>query len=111
MSCCMSVQRLQVHFAPSTSQQLPPACNPQPPTRACARRLARIAREGAHRAGVATVVCKLFNIVRPDVVYFGQKDAQQCVVIQHLVRDLNMDIQASPPPAERARGRQDPGGV
>ena len=40
--------------------------------------------------GVATVCTKLFNIIQPDVVYFGQKDAQQCVVIEHIVRDLNM---------------------
>jgi pantothenate synthetase len=44
-------------------------------------------------AGVATVVCKLFNIVQPHLVFFGQKDAQQCVVIDRMVRDLNMDLQ------------------
>lgn len=43
--------------------------------------------------GVATIVTKLFNIVEPDRVYFGQKDAIQCIVIKRLVRDLNMDIE------------------
>lgn len=45
-----------------------------------------------HFRGVATVVTKLFNIVKPIRAYFGQKDFQQSVVIKRLVKDLNMDI-------------------
>eukprot|EP00523_Entomoneis_sp_CCMP467_P010467 CAMPEP_0168728698 /NCGR_PEP_ID=MMETSP0724-20121128/5818_1 /TAXON_ID=265536 /ORGANISM="Amphiprora sp., Strain CCMP467" /LENGTH=302 /DNA_ID=CAMNT_0008775551 /DNA_START=130 /DNA_END=1038 /DNA_ORIENTATION=- len=44
-----------------------------------------------HFRGVATIVTKLFNIVRPDNAYFGQKDAAQCVLIRKLVQDLSMD--------------------
>jgi pantoate--beta-alanine ligase len=50
------------------------------------------ARPG-HFRGVATICLKLFNIVGPDVAYFGQKDAQQAVVLRRLVRDLNVPVE------------------
>ena len=46
-----------------------------------------------HFRGVATVVLKLFNIVRPDYAFFGQKDAQQVVILQKMVQDLNADME------------------
>ncbi len=46
-----------------------------------------------HFEGVVTVVTKLFNIIQPQRAYFGQKDAQQCIIIQQLVKDLNFDIE------------------
>ncbi|HEV3378723.1 MAG TPA: pantoate--beta-alanine ligase [Thermoleophilaceae bacterium] len=54
-----------------------------------------------HFAGVATVVTKLFNMAGPDVAYFGQKDAQQALVIRKLVRDLDFPVRIEVCPTVR----------
>ena len=59
------------------------------------------ARRPGHFEGVATVVAKLFNATRADRAYFGQKDAQQTVVIRRMVSDLNMPVQVIVNPTVR----------
>jgi pantoate--beta-alanine ligase len=54
-----------------------------------------------HFSGVTTVVTKLLNMVQPDVAYFGQKDAQQAIVIRKLVRDLDMPVRIEVLPTVR----------
>ena len=61
------------------------------------------ASRSGHFKGVTTVVAKLFNIVRPDVAYFGQKDAQQAIVIKKMVEDLNMPIKIRMVPIVREK--------
>jgi pantoate--beta-alanine ligase len=61
--------------------------------------------EGVHRPGhfrgVATVCLKLFNIVRPQLAFFGQKDAQQVAVLRQLIRDLNLELELRVVPTVR----------
>jgi pantoate--beta-alanine ligase len=81
-----------VLFAPSVKDM-------QPPGRTTMVSVAGVtedfegARRPGHFDGVATIVTRLFNVVRPDRAYFGQKDYQQTVVIRRLVRDLAFPVQ------------------
>lgn len=56
-----------------------------------------------HFRGVATVVAKLFNIIGPDTAYFGQKDAQQAIIIKRMAGDLNMPVKIKVMPIVRER--------
>ena len=76
-------------FAPSASEMYPAGFDTAVEVGALAEPLEGASRPG-HFRGVATVVCKLLAIVRPDNVYFGQKDAQQLLVIRRMNADLNL---------------------
>ena len=78
-------------FHPQPSEMYPPGYSTYVNLSGITDKLCGRSRPG-HFQGVATVVTKLFNIVQPDAAFFGQKDAQQCLVIQRMAADLNMDI-------------------
>jgi pantoate--beta-alanine ligase len=79
-------------FLPAPLEMYPEGCNTWVEVCQVTDRLEGAIRPG-HFRGVATVVAKLFNIVEPTRAYFGQKDAQQCLVIKKMVRDLNMNLE------------------
>jgi len=56
-----------------------------------------------HFRGVCTVVLKLFNIVNPDISFFGQKDAQQAIIITRMVQELNLDVEVEVLPTVREK--------
>lgn len=87
-------------FMPSGDEMYPPGFNSWVEVSGVTQRLEGASRPG-HFRGVATVVAKLFNIVQPDRAYFGQKDAQQLIVIQKMAADLNMALEVVAGPTVR----------
>src|SRR6478735_4730292 len=81
---------VDVLFAPPVSEIYPEGFSTTVSVAGLAEVLEGAERGPGHFAGVCTVVCKLLNIVSPDVAYFGQKDAQQVAVVKRMVRDLDM---------------------
>ncbi|MEW6698014.1 MAG: pantoate--beta-alanine ligase [Bacillota bacterium] len=79
-------------FAPAAAEMYPPGFSTFVDVAGVSEPLCGASRPG-HFRGVATVVTKLFNIVRPDMAFFGRKDFQQVLMIKRLVEDLNLDIQ------------------
>jgi pantoate--beta-alanine ligase len=79
-----------VLFAPSVEEVYPPGFATEVQVLGITDRLEGAARGAEHFHGVSTVVCKLLCITQPDVAYFGQKDAQQVLVIRRMAEDLNL---------------------
>ncbi len=88
-------------FAPPPEEVYPPDFATTVSIAGLTERLEGAYRGRGHFDGVTTVVTKLFTIVGPDVAYFGQKDAQQSVVIRKLVRDLNLPVRIEVCPTVR----------
>ena len=93
-------EKTDLVFMPSAEEMYPEGCNTWVDVEKVTERLEGAARPG-HFKGVATVVAKLFNIVEPTRAYFGQKDAQQVVVIRKMVADLNMNLEVVVVPTHR----------
>jgi pantoate--beta-alanine ligase len=87
-------------FHPSAAEMYPEGFSTYVEETALSKHLCGLSRP-THFRGVTTVVLKLFNIVQPDVAYFGQKDAQQALIIKRMVRDLNVPIRISVVPIVR----------
>jgi len=83
---------VDIVFVPSDDDMYPAEFSSWVDVEKVTERLEGVSRPG-HFRGVATVVAKLFNIVQPSRAYFGQKDAQQVVVIKRMVADLNMGVE------------------
>ena len=79
-------------FVPTAKEMYPPQASTIVEVHGISDRLDGASRPG-HFRGVATVVAKLFNIVSPDLAFFGQKDAAQIAVLRAMIRDLNLPVQ------------------
>ncbi|MGQ9907440.1 MAG: pantoate--beta-alanine ligase [Candidatus Flexifilum sp.] len=91
---------VDVVFTPTPEIMYPPGFDTLVTVDTVAQGLEGQARPG-HFQGVATVVAKLFNLTQPTISYFGQKDAQQVVVIRRMARDLNFDLEIAVIPTVR----------
>ena len=83
---------VDVVFAPSTAEMYPPGYQTRVEVTELGATLEGERRPG-HFRGVATVCLKLFSIVRPDLAFFGQKDAQQVEVLRRMVADLHLELE------------------
>ena len=93
-------EKVNLVFMPAPEEIYPEGFNSWVEVKDITDRLEGKTRPG-HFIGVTTVVAKLFNIVKPDKAYFGQKDAQQFAVIRKMVSDLNMSLEIVPVPTVR----------
>jgi pantoate--beta-alanine ligase len=93
-------ERVDLVFMPTAEEMYPPKFNSWVEVGGITEKLEGASRPG-HFRGVATVVAKLFNIVQPDKAYFGQKDAQQLIIIKKMASDLDMNLEVIAVPTVR----------
>ena len=93
---------VDILFYPSADDMYPPDFSTHVMETVLSKQLCGRARP-THFQGVTTVVTKLFNLVQPDFAVFGRKDAQQVLVIQRMVRDLNMPLRITVAPTVREK--------
>jgi pantoate--beta-alanine ligase len=98
--CLLESAGVELVFTPEPAEIYPQGFATRVDVGPVASRLEGAARPG-HFAAVATVVAKLFNIFQPTRAYFGQKDAQQTVVVRHMARDLNLPVEVVVAPTVR----------
>jgi pantoate--beta-alanine ligase len=87
----LEAEKVDYLFSPSVDEMYPPGATTWVTVEGISDRLDGRSRPG-HFRGVTTVVSKLFNIVQPDLAFFGQKDAAQAAIIRKMVVDLNFDL-------------------
>src|SRR6185369_6643058 len=98
----LAAENVDLVFAPTKDDMYPPNSSTVVEVHGLSERLDGKSRPG-HFKGVTTVVTKLFEIVRPELAFFGQKDAAQVAIVRKMVADLNMDIQIVIEPTMREK--------
>jgi pantoate--beta-alanine ligase len=98
----LKTEKTDIVFMPSVEEMYPRGFNSWIYVEGITEKLEGACRQG-HFKGVTTVVVKLFNIVEPTRAYFGQKDAQQTLVIRKMVADLNMNLEVVVSPTLREK--------
>lgn len=95
-------EKVDIIFAPSVRSMYPDGYQTYVNVEKLSKVLCGLSRPTYFR-GVVTIVTKLFNIIEPDIAYFGQKDAQQAIIIDRIIKDLNMNVKLKILPIAREK--------
>ncbi len=96
----LRAESVDLVFIPTVDEMYPPGFSTSVDVGSLGERLEGLSRPG-HFKGVATVVARLLNLTRPQRAYFGQKDAQQVIVVRRMVKDLALTVQIDAVPTVR----------
>jgi len=95
-------EKVDLVFIPNEKSMYPEGYSTFVNVEGLSNKLCGISRPG-HFVGVATIVAKLLNIVMPNVIYLGQKDAQQAIIISRMIKDLNFPVKVKTVPTVRQK--------